>query len=605
MSAVRSCPKCSSRVAAPWGAADEQWVRCPICGAEYRVGDVLEFDPPALVLIDEPVVPAEGKLPQWAAMAAPAADYKIALPATEVAAPTGDLPEVELLVPPPTALGEAVTSDQTGDDTEVITFDDSLLLDESTDASPGQTPPNLPAALPLAAPLSEDDFFKVISAGDTANGTEETVSELDWPEDDNLEPYQIDDDATDPVESTAELNADADQFAPSQEQVAVFDSASVTDKARSSDFGLPPRRRSRRGSPVMMLVGYVGGGVLGLAIGYAILMWGFSKDPFDLGPKLPGLLVPAALRSANTPRVVQYAPSTEDTPSDPEPNAADPNDQDPLFPPIEPAPTNGAASNSTPDTATKTDDATESQADTASTQEPSANTAPTEAAPTEVAPAQSSQATAITALLPTGDAQELGPIAKRHYLVDDLLGAVRAAQPTTEAAVTLPRDAPQPRKLEVNGAYYTNLSKIAEALTHLDANADPAAREKALDAAIAAFLDAAPTSQQLAELGKLGGYWFANPRGNGIVLAGTVKDAKPAGKLYESTVEPLGGRSGDNRAITVVSPAPLTDDSNRVVLVAGTIVDRPAENLRGYQGAAKRVVWGAMAIDPLSSRGKE
>jgi hypothetical protein len=85
-----------------------------------------------------------------------------------------------------------------------------------------------------------------------------------------------------------------------------------------------------------------------------------------------------------------------------------------------------------------------------------------------------------------------------------------------------------------------------------------------------------------------------------------VKESKPAGRLVESVLEPLGGHSSDKpRAITVVSPAPLTDGTNHVVLVAGTIVDRPAQNIRGYKGSAPRAVWGAMAIDPLASRRNE
>ncbi len=563
MSAVRSCPKCSGRVAPPWGAAGDHWVRCPICGAEYRLGDVLEFDPPELVLIDEPAAPAEGRIPQWAAVAAAAADLQGAPAVSEVAMPDGDLPEIELLVPPPLAIGEPVTSDRVGEDTEVITFDDSLLLDES---APG-------------------------------------------------------------------MDTDADHFASAHEQVAVFDEAAVSDKGKSMDFGLPPRRRSRHGNPFMMLVGYVGGGVLGLAIGYAILMWGFSKDPFELGPKLPDLLVPSALRSASNPHVVRYADDAQSNPessaSDPSRSSeqADPNDSDPLFPPIDPAPTNEAASDSLPgatnpfdaakDDAAKVDSAAndrsmadddgESRTDAVPADLAKTDTA-TDAAASDIAPAEPSPTAASTAptMLPTTGDQEAGPTARRHYLVDDLHSAIRAAQSTTKAAVTLPVDAPHSRKLAVNAAYYTNLSKIAEALTHLDAHADSAAREQALDAAIAAFLDAAPTAQQLAELGKLGGYWYDNPRGNGIVLVGAVKDSKPAGKLVESVVEPLGGASGDKRrAITVVSPAPLTDDPNRMVLVVGTIVNRPAEDLRGYEGAAKRAVWGAMAIDPLSSRGTE
>ena len=40
------------------------------------------------------------------------------------------------------------------------------------------------------------------------------------------------------------------------------------------------------------------GGVLGLAVGYGILLWVFKTDPFDLAKHLPAVLVPDGLKPA-------------------------------------------------------------------------------------------------------------------------------------------------------------------------------------------------------------------------------------------------------------------------------------------------------------------
>ena len=100
---------------------------------------VLEHQPPRLEVIDEPAVPAEGRLPSWGAVAAATAVPVVALATAEIAAPEGDdLAEDGdiLAMPPPAMSAEPISSVEFGDDADVITFDDSLLLDEPTETLP-------------------------------------------------------------------------------------------------------------------------------------------------------------------------------------------------------------------------------------------------------------------------------------------------------------------------------------------------------------------------------------------------------------------------------------------------------------------------------------
>ena len=49
-----------------------------------------------------------------------------------------------------------------------------------------------------------------------------------------------------------------------------------------------------------MLVGVVGGGLSGIVLGYAILMWAFGKDPAGIAKSLPDFLVPSSLQRSTT-----------------------------------------------------------------------------------------------------------------------------------------------------------------------------------------------------------------------------------------------------------------------------------------------------------------
>lgn len=59
---------------------------------------------------------------------------------------------------------------------------------------------------------------------------------------------------------------------------------------------MPVRRRyvpdgRRRHSPLRFLVAWIVGGVVGLAGGYAILIYGFDRDPLGIGGLLPRVSV--------------------------------------------------------------------------------------------------------------------------------------------------------------------------------------------------------------------------------------------------------------------------------------------------------------------------
>jgi len=51
MSFTSSCPQCHQQVTVPDGAGADARVRCPLCDAEYPLGEVLALAPPALIVV--------------------------------------------------------------------------------------------------------------------------------------------------------------------------------------------------------------------------------------------------------------------------------------------------------------------------------------------------------------------------------------------------------------------------------------------------------------------------------------------------------------------------------------------------------------------------
>ena len=627
---VVSCPKCSGQVTMPADARTDGWVRCPICRAEYRAYHLLEFVPPEVELIDAPAHPFDENLPTWDAVAAASTAPDSALAASEIAAPAADLSDSlvletsdELAVAPVGATAGAITAAECTDDSNVFTFDDSLLLDEPTDELPDLRSSNLAGGAEEPSDL-------------VAIGEAETDDQSDWHFAVPVEPPPLVQDASMPVD---DLRATDDH----RSAVTIFDQAGSPPVTSVPPIGLAPRRKSRRRNPVLMVLGVVGGGFLGLVIGYGILMWLFDppKDPLRIAPQLPEFMVPKALRSAGEMRAAQ-TPHEDQTSSDTatlrgEDESSDPSSKQSFpdkeqLPPLEPF---GEADATGPSKAeTYTDRTVESPHPTNTPPEAAKNkavpqkdpladvfgestTRATKASATEpltnpfdaVAADETSKAgppaadgghstNAVHSELP----DQLGPVSDKHYTPDELLATVAAAKPTTESALTLPVDADAAQKKSVNGPFYVNLCKVAESLTFLEPPQDKQREGKATTAAIESILNAVPDRSRLEELGKLAGYWYERPPPTdknyckGIVLSGMVKQSKQRGKLVESVVETL----GPPRELRVVSPSALTDDPSRPVLVIGAIIKDAAQNLRGYEGAATTVVWAAMAIDPTA-----
>ena len=118
------------------------------------------------------------------------------------------------------------------------------------------------------------------------------------------------------IESSGEAGGEGDPFAgigePSGGELAAAAGFTVTTAGGedgSESEGQPPKKspaasrrpHKKKSSPIGQLIGVIGGGALLIPIVFAILIWGFGRDPFQLTPLVPeslAFLLPAKFQPA-------------------------------------------------------------------------------------------------------------------------------------------------------------------------------------------------------------------------------------------------------------------------------------------------------------------
>jgi hypothetical protein len=102
--------------------------------------------------------------------------------------------------------------------------------------------------------------------------------------------------------------------------------------------------------------------------------------------------------------------------------------------------------------------------------------------------------------------------------------------------------------------------------------------------------------KKFSEIGRAAGKWITMPlakRGDqGIIVAGTVESVEPAGRLFETKVTLPGGQ----QVLRLLSDTEPTIAATERVVVLGSIVEKPSQDLVGYDGADEAVVWTGMAV---------
>ena len=79
---------------------------------------------------------------------------------------------------------------------------------------------------------------------------------------------------------------------------------------------------------------------------------------------------------------------------------------------------------------------------------------------------------------------------------------------------------------------------------------------------------------------------------NGILLSGTVESTLKLGLAHGASVK----LSGTDSPLVVISKTPMPAEVGDRVLVLGSIVDKPGENMIGAETSMRRAVWSRMSV---------
>lgn len=409
--------------------------------------------------------------------------------------------------------------------------------------------------------------------------------------------------------STYDLSTGATNPPKSETSEAASDFDSFGQQAASMRVAPKTRRQTSMLGVLGQLLGMVLGGVAGLAIGYYVLVWlgGPRADFLQLRGKVPHWLRPPVRRHNDAGPSLPLA------------------DQPPTM--IEPfaSPERSGNSDDAAAVATNDDPSPRQAVELASLERAALPEHESFAEPTP-----SPYAPQVERLPPTAKPLpesyrgprgfRLRPAAELQTALRDAERALRCPHCQMPPAVPLAaftalggeHREPDPRRaahcdycrgkpvLNLNADSYERLCELAEAATfaRFDStrDGDAADRDRCRDAAVALLTAIGGNREKSEVVGRLSGARLEDSQrqSNGIMLAGVVQQTQSEGDLF--TIQLL--LLGSGKVVTVVSrqsPEPPLARRDRV-LVLGSIVDSPRDNLAGYVGDLPQVVWGGLPL---------
>ncbi len=395
--------------------------------------------------------------------------------------------------------------------------------------------------------------------------------------------------------------------------------ASLDSDAPTLTLDDQPQRavRSRRKGPGMIshLIGVFGGGLIGLSIGYLGLLkfGGVQYDVLKIADRLPAWAVAKAKQPANDQkprgRNLQELLDAPDAPAAPAMLPDAPAAMPGNFPagPVPAAPPSSDAGPS----------ASAAPMPVAVPDSSNQDVVLSQAATGEIA------ATSIPTSAPEPENPRLGPRDISSFTADQLTKAAANANASlacpacrstgyvTRSVPTVTATAAQPaferrvvcdvcngkRVAKLTPETYPRLCELAEIVTFVDNQQGSPEALAAAGEQTQSLLTAIASDPRAAEtMGRLAGYQLeqVDRKQSGIALAGTVQHLGHDGELYLIRVVLF----GLPKVVTVASwrpPQAGLREHDRVVIL-GSIVNDPAQNLVGYSGQLSQVVWGGMPV---------
>ena len=521
----------------------------------------------------------------------------------------------------PNAVGDSGEEDFDGHDAAGDGFDDNDIAHEMglLDAE-GE-------AIAAEALASGDDFDGAADFGEPVNEAHSDDMSFNAGLIGGASPF-ADSDEVEPVADAAERWPDDPASIPLNTAVAATGAAG----AALAMAGDRPAAAKKKGSGLGQMVGVVLGGLMALPITYAILIWGFQKDPFKLGKQVPSqlaFLLPQKLqpgykppRKADAGPRLDAAPSLDDLPSADEPMPTTPEPaatiaaesaESESTEPTEPTGSTEPTEPAEPIEPTKTAPMkTEALAGTST--EPAASAEPTEpaesdkaasdaagesvAAAVAAAPAMAADSSLAAALpkpdsLPGLDAlmadAGVAAVASVPAAIPaalpplDLTGVETAAERAADAfeALNAATDPASPDRDRLLVAWYKRLARLSEELVRLETSAADSGRPLSPTPAPASdLLDSICVSDAaVADLDRLGGMWLTSQkrRADGVSLIVTLGPSRQVGPYWSTRAMVSGAElDGTDRTMAIISRFAPPIDMGERVMVSGVMFDGDA-----------------------------
>jgi len=360
------------------------------------------------------------------------------------------------------------------------------------------------------------------------------------------------------------------------------DESSESEGGTATATAAPPRKKKKQGSLVRQLVGVFGGGIVGLTIGYFIILWVGGDDFLDVGPKLPAWLVPAKYHQsadANEPKVGETNQKSatglfDDDLKDKFSAAAGNGKSGPPPQNKKPRPKNKPVTETPLDPFAKEpgldiDDPSVGPAgeDDLAIDDPLADPLPKKEP--EAKPEPTVEVVGAEAVKP----QKLGQ-------------SLKEAQDVLPDLVDTDVNDAEVRKKK--SAAYAVFARLGHDLTFVEATGERDQLQPRRDAAAKLALDAAKAPGMLSLLQRAAVTWFGKESGRdspGILLAGKVEGIEQQGDAQVMLV------TAGSQVIPVVTGVRPEAETGDMVVVLGSIVENAPANVTGYAGEESRVVF--------------
>jgi hypothetical protein len=595
MAHVATCPKCGRELLLTDATEHSASLQCPECHAFFQIQDVAAREIPLAILVggDDPAAPNHGTVPSAETDAEPTGRRAL-LTISDASFPTVfdvDTPLCDVERNGACGATAAANLNSTASGNGFV-----VAAEAKQDVSVDVGPPEDTAdridkwfraeKVRMETLCTVDDHYEpVVSASDNiqASGDRAETATMDDSSSSDavgeiegeiiLEPVDAltDDGATwDGGEHMERFRSDMDQ-PPVENHARPSKSHRTTADRRHRQYlsvsphsidpplvfvppgGLPRRRRST----IRILVASVIGGVVGLALGYYVLLWiaGPSGDFLRVAQHLPAAILPADLKLA----LAMHSDTGELTE-------------------IQAGYVAAADLDDVPSSLDKTSNIIAADARATETDEPQQFEVPD------------------AKVLPDVRVAAVGHLLNPpSFTADELAVALETAQQAQPKLVS--GDLSDGLEVQrAKGLSYSLLCELAQKMSFVDAASRADYIKQLAREAHALFQQTLADAHTRDEVALIARKWIESRhrKHGGVFFAGRLISEVDKGSVVECQFD-VGGRE----ALIVVVPQDSTDQlaqRSRSLGIVGWIVDKPAEGVSGYTGEAKQAVWASRLI---------